>query len=44
MVFGKDGVKPDPEKVETLKHITRPENKEELVSFLCMMQSNAEFI
>ena len=44
MVFGKDGVKPDPEKVETLKHITRPESKEELVSFLCMMQANAEFI
>lgn len=44
MIFGKDGVKPDPEKVETLRHITRPENKEELVSFLCMMQANAEFI
>ena len=44
MYFGKDGVKPDPEKIEALNHITRPENKEELVSFLCMMQANADFI
>ena len=43
-VFSKYGVKPDPEKVTSLMHVTRPENKDELVSFLCMMQSNSEFI
>ena len=44
MIFGKDGVKPDPEKVDVMSHLTAPRNKEELNSFLCMMQSNAEFI
>lgn len=38
------GVYPDPEKVEALEHLTTPTNKEELISFLCMMQSNADFI
>ena len=44
MVVSKDGVRPDPAKVEVLKHLDPPKNKEELRSFLCMMQSNAEFI
>ena len=44
MIFGEDGVKPDPAKVEALEHITAPESKEELISFLCMMQSNSDFI
>jgi hypothetical protein len=39
-----DGVRPDPAKIEALDHISSPKNKEDLVSFLCMMQSNAEFI
>jgi len=39
-----DGICPDPEKVEALEHLTILHNKEELVSFLCMMQSNADFI
>ena len=39
-----EGVCPDPEKVEALEHLTTPTNKEELISFLCMMQSNADFI
>ena len=43
-VFNKYGVKPDREKVTSLMHITPPENKDKLVSFLCMMQSNTEFI
>ena len=38
------GVCPDPKKVEALDHITHPTNKEELNSFLCMMQANADFI
>ena len=30
MIFGEDGVKPDPSKVEALEHITAPQSKEEL--------------
>ena len=44
MLFGKEGVKPDPKKVEALNHLTKPESREEVISFLCMMQSNASFI
>ena len=44
MLIDKDGVRPDPSKVEALDHISPPTSKEELISFLCMMQSNSEFI
>ena len=44
IVVSADGVKPDPAKVEALEHLEAPRTKEELRSFLCMMQSNAEFI
>ena len=44
MMFGEYGVKPDPAKVEALEYLSSPTNKEELISFLCMMQSNSEFI
>ena len=44
MIVSADGIRPDPEKVEALNHITPPANKAELTSFLCMMQANAEFI
>ena len=44
MIFGAFGVKPDPEKVDDLKYLTPPESKTDLISFLCMMQSNSEFI
>ncbi len=44
MLVNKDGVRPDPEKVEALKQATPPRNKQELVSFLCMIQSNKDFI
>ena len=44
LLIGEKGVKPDPGKVEALHHITPPNSKEELISFLCMMQSNADFI
>ena len=44
MIFSGEGVRPDPEKVEALDHMSPPVNKEELVSFICMMQSNADFI
>ena len=39
-----DGVSPNPEKVQALREATRPENKAELMSFLCMLQSSSEFI
>ena len=38
------GVRPDPAKVAALDHISHPTNRQDLISFLCMMQSNAEFI
>ena len=44
MLVSGDGVKPDPKKVEALHNATRPESKSELMSFLCMLQANAEFI
>ena len=44
MIVGEDGVSPDPAKVEALNHVSPPRNKEELNSFLCMMQSNSDFI
>ena len=44
MIFGEYGVRPDPDKVDDLRFITPPENKTELISFLCMMQSNSDFI
>ena len=39
-----EGVIPDPKKVEALKKATRPRNKAEVMSFLCMLQSNSEFM
>ena len=44
MIFGADGIKPDPAKVEALEYVTAPTTKEEVISFLCMMQSNSDFI
>ena len=44
LMVSAEGVRPDPEKVAALDHLTTPRNKEELVSFLCMMQSNSDFI
>ena len=44
MVISSEGICPDPAKVAALTHITPPNNKEELISFMCMMQANAEFI
>ena len=44
MIVSASGILPDPEKVEALNYLTTPQNKEELISFICMMQSNADFI
>ena len=39
MIISKDGVHPDPAKVESLKLAGRPKSKEEVMSFLCLIQS-----
>ena len=44
MIISGSGVGPDPAKVEALRNASRPESKSELMSFLCMLQSNSEFI
>ena len=44
MTIGKEGISPDPAKVHSLKEATAPLNKAEVMSFLCMVQSYAEFI
>ena len=40
----KDGIKPDPQKVQAVRHAERPQNKDEVKSFLCMIRSNGQFI
>ena len=44
LIISKDGLKPDPSKVDSLKEASAPTNKAELSSFLCMIQSNRDFI
>ena len=44
MIYSAEGVQPGLAKIEVLDYISPPENKSELISFLCMMQSNADFI
>ena len=44
MLFTSEGVKPDPEKVKALEHISLPKDKVELKFFICMMQSSSDFI
>ena len=44
MIISADGVRPDPAKVDALRSASQPRNKSEVMSFLCMVQSNAEFI
>ena len=46
MLFTSEGVKPDPEKVKVkvLENISLTKDKDELKLFICMMQSNSDFI
>ena len=44
MIFSADGMRPDPAKVDVLDFITAPTNKDNLLSFLCVMQSNSDLI
>ena len=44
MICSADRMRPDPAKVDALDFITAPTNKDDLLSFLCMMQCNSDFI
>ena len=43
-IISGEGVYPNPEKVDALNFIDAPKSKPELISLLCMLPSNAEFI
>ena len=44
LIVSKDGLKPDPKKVDSLRAASPPTSKAEIASFLCMIQSNKDFI
>ena len=44
MIISSVGVRLDPEKVAVLNNLIPPKTKDELKSFVCMMQSNSDFI
>ena len=44
LVFSKEGVSPDPCKVQAIQATTPPRNTKELNSFLCTVQYNAKFM
>ena len=44
LIFSKDGTKAVHDKVNVFQNISRSKNKNELISFICMMQPNADFI
>ena len=44
MLFTSEGVKPDPGKFKVFENSKPPKDKDELKSFICMMQSNSDFI
>ena len=44
MIFSVDRMQPDPAKINALNFITAPTNRNDHISFLCMMHSNLDFI
>ena len=44
LLLNHEGIKPEPSKAEALRHASPPQNKEEIMSFLCMIQSQSNFI
>ena len=44
MIFPSSGVRQDPEKVKALENLPPPKYRSELDFFICMMQSNSDFI
>ena len=43
-IVSKDGIKPDPLKLEALKQQKRPESKHELLSYLAMVRAKQDFL
>ena len=39
VIITKENIPLDPSKVDALHHVGRPDNKEDVISFLCMIQS-----
>ena len=44
IIFSSSGVRPDPVKVKALENLPPTKIRSELKSFICMMQSNSDFI
>ena len=44
MIFSSSGIKPDPKEEKALEDLSPPKNGSELKFFICMMQSNSDFI
>ena len=44
LIISRDGIGADQDKVNALENITRPKTKDEIIRFICMMQSNVDFI
>ena len=44
MLFISESVKPDPAKVKALENIKPPTDKDELKFFICVIQSNSDYI
>ena len=40
-IFSADGMQPDPDKIDRLNFIKAPTDKDDLIRFFCMMQSNS---
>ena len=43
-IFSSSSVRPEPKKVKPLENLPPLKNRSELRSFICMMQSNSDFI
>ena len=44
MIISEKGVSPDPKKVQAIKDMSPPKNRDEVKSLFCMLQSNKNFI
>ena len=43
-VYGKDGIKPDPNKIEDTRKMPTPQEREDLQRFICLIKSLAAYI
>lgn len=44
MIVSSEGIKPDPSKIQALQDASPPQSKEDVMSFLCFVQSFSDFI